>query len=108
MQRRPGRVRHPAEACRASASWLSSGRMTPAAAPASKLVGGLWVFGFVCVAVVTWWNPSATRMYAWPWSLALAGALLAPVLILILRSLDARQILTLPATPWLIASLAAS
>jgi hypothetical protein len=80
-------------------------RMTRAATAASRLIGVLWSVGIACLALITWWNPGATRMFAWPWSLAMGGALLTPVLILVLRSLDSRRVLVLPPTPWLLTAV---
>jgi O-antigen ligase len=44
-------------------------------------------------------------MYAWPWSLAYAGALLAPALLLVLRAFDTQRPLALPSAGWRIMAL---
>jgi O-antigen ligase len=68
--------------------------------PALSLANVVGIIGFVCLATITLASPGATRMFAWPWSLACAGALLAPVLLLMLRAFDQRQPLVLPARAW--------
>jgi hypothetical protein len=52
--------------------------------------------GLAALAAITLAYPGATRMYAWPWTLAYATALLAPALALILRGLDRGQPLARP------------
>jgi O-antigen ligase len=66
----------------------------------------LAIVGIGCLAVITLVSPGATRMFAWPWSLAYAGALIAPALILVLRAFDACQPLVLPSTGWRILAIA--
>jgi O-antigen ligase len=44
-------------------------------------------------------------MFSWPWSLAYAGTLLAPTLLLVLRALHLKRPLVLPVLPWLVAIL---
>lgn len=86
--------------------------MTRPATSASPLVTGtlraLGVVGLVCLAIITLVSPGATRMFAWPWSLAYAGALLAPVLVLLLYAFDTQrdQPLALPSRPWCFVALA--
>ena len=77
-----------------------------ASAPTSGLLPAIAVIGVACLAVITLASPGATRMFAWPWSLAYAGALLAPVLALLLRAFDRARPLVLPAPAWLFTALA--
>ena len=72
------------------------------------LVGALWAAGLGGLALITLVSPGATRMQAWPWSLALAAAVLAPALILILRAFDPRRPLALPSRAWTWALLIAA
>ena len=62
--------------------------------------------GLGCLLVITLASPGATRMFAWPWSLAFAGALLAPALALVLRAFDSRRPLALPGPAWCATALA--
>jgi O-antigen ligase len=77
-----------------------------APAPTSGLLPAIAVIGLACLAVITLASPGATRMFAWPWSLAYAGALLAPVLLLLLRAFDRARPLVLPAPAWAFTALA--
>ena len=77
-----------------------------APAPSSGLLPAIAVIGLACLAVITLASPGATRMFAWPWSLAYAGALLAPVLLLLLRAFDRARPLVLPAPAWAFTALA--
>jgi O-antigen ligase len=72
----------------------------PASTPLLGVSRALAGAGLFCLAVITLASPGATRMFAWPWSLAYAGALLAPALILLLRALDSRRPLFLPSVAW--------
>jgi O-antigen ligase len=74
--------------------------MTRAHSPAPPLLGALWLTGLGSLAVITLSHPGATRMHAWPWSLAFAAALACPVLILILRAFDPRRPLATPSRAW--------
>ncbi len=74
--------------------------MTRATFPAPMLARALGVGGLACLAVITLASPGATRMYAWPWSLAYTGTLLAPALALLARAFDGRQPLLLPDRSW--------
>ncbi len=78
----------------------------PDRGPAPGMSPGLGVAGVACLVVVTLASPGATRMFAWPWSLACAGALLAPALRLTLRAFDPRRPLVLPAPAWTATALA--
>lgn len=86
--------------------------MTRPATSALPLVNGtlraLGVSGLACLAVITFASPGATRMFAWPWSLAYAGALLAPVLVLLVCAFAAHRLqpLALPSRPWCFVALA--
>ncbi len=84
--------------------------MTRPATSASPLVTGtlraLGVVGLACLAVITFASPGATRMFAWPWSLAYAGTLLAPVLALLARAFDPARPLALPSAAWTFTALA--
>ena len=79
-----------------------------ASAPATSpgLLPAIASIGVACLAVITLASPGATRMFAWPWSLAYAGALLAPVLLLLLRAFDRTRPLVLPAPAWTFTALA--
>ncbi len=79
---------------------------TADSAPAPRLPFALGVIGLTCLAVITLAYPGSTRMFAWPWSLAYASALLAPALALLARSLDTQRPLVLPALPWTLTALA--
>ncbi|MDP3069231.1 MAG: O-antigen ligase family protein [Opitutaceae bacterium] len=74
--------------------------MTRATSTAPTLVGVLWAAGLGGLAVITLAHPGATRMHAWPWSLALAATVLAPALILIRRAFDGGRPLVVPAPAW--------
>ncbi len=82
--------------------------MTRAASPAPMLVGALWAAGLGGLALITLVSPGATRMHAWPWTFALAAAVIAPVALLVMRAFDPRAPLALPARPWMIAVLFAA
>ncbi len=69
------------------------------------ILSALGLVGLACLAVITLTYPGATRMYAWPWSLAHAGALLAPVLALLVRAFDSAHPLLLPPPLWRITAL---
>lgn len=75
--------------------------MTRAAPPTTKFVAGLCAAGVLCLAAITLMSPGATRMFAWPWTLAYAGAILVPAVALVVRAFDARRPLTLPSRGWL-------
>lgn len=74
--------------------------MTRASSPAPPLLGALWLAGLGSLAVITLFPLGATRMHAWPWSLALAATLACPVIILILRALAPRRQLVTPSRVW--------
>ena len=86
--------------------------MTRTAAPTPARLPGLpsvlAVMGIVCLAIITLASPGATRMFAWPWTLAYAGTLLGPTLALIVRALDQSHPLNLPSRPWCATALAAA
>lgn len=70
-----------------------------------------WVLGLVGLAalmVITVTNPGATRMYAWPWSLVYATALLSPALRLLWRAFSRARPLALPSVEWCAAMLGAT
>ena len=75
--------------------------MTRTASPATTPVVGLCAVGAACVAVITFASPGATRMFAWPWTLVHAIALIAPAIALVLRAIDPRIPLALPPRAWL-------
>ncbi len=79
--------------------------MTHSTTPTRLLARGLCFGGLACLAVITLASPGATRMFAWPWILAYAGALVAPALALVVRTLDREQPLFLPARTWWVAAL---
>ncbi len=66
----------------------------------NRLVAVIGIAGVAALAVITLASPGATRMFAWPWTLAYATALAAPVLSLIARAFDRHQPLALPAPTW--------
>lgn len=76
--------------------------------PTRGMLPAFAVLGLACLAVITLASPGATRMFAWPWSLAYAGALVAPTLALVARAFDPRRPLVLPSRPWTLAALAAT
>lgn len=80
--------------------------MTRAALPGPTLVGVLWAAGLAGLAIITLASPGATRMFAWPWSLAFAAALLSPALIVILRAFSPDRPLVLPPRTWWLTALA--
>ena len=81
----------------------------PAAhAPAPRLLLALGVIGVASLALITLVSPGATRMFASPWTVALAAALLAPALALVLRAFDPRRPLVLPSTVWTVTALASA
>ncbi|MEY4938641.1 MAG: hypothetical protein RIQ93_376 [Verrucomicrobiota bacterium] len=66
----------------------------------SPLLAATGLLGAIGLALITLASPGATRMYAWPWSLAYAVALAAPVLGLLLRAFDRLEPLRLPDRGW--------
>jgi hypothetical protein len=80
--------------------------MTRPANPASRPALALGVIGVAALLVITLSSPGATRMHAWPWSLAYAVALLAPALLLVLRAFDSHHPIALPARAWTYLALA--
>jgi hypothetical protein len=62
--------------------------------------------GLVALAVITLASPGATRMYAWPWSLAYWIATLAPFALLILRALEPRRPWRPPSPGWAVLTAA--
>ena len=74
--------------------------MTRPADSASRLALGLGVAGAAALAAITLADPGATRMHAWPWSLAYALALLAPAAALVLRAYAPTHPLRTPSQPW--------
>lgn len=80
--------------------------MTRPANPASRLTLALGAVGVAALLVITLCSPGATRMHAWPWSLAYDVVLLAPALLIVLRAFDSRQSLTLPSRSWSVVALA--
>lgn len=74
--------------------------MTRPADLASLLLRVLLGIGLIGLALITWLTPGATRMFAWPWSLAYDVALLAPALGLVVRAFPREHPLVLPPQPW--------
>jgi O-antigen ligase len=74
--------------------------MTRPADSASRLMLALGTVGLAALLVITLASPGATRMYAWPWSLAYDVALVVPALLLVRRAFDSRHPLILPARSW--------
>lgn len=68
-------------------------RPPPSALLLARILAGV---GLAALAAITLAHPGATRMHAWPWTLAFATALLAPALALIARGLDREQPLAPP------------
>lgn len=62
----------------------------------------------MCLVLVTLASPGATRMFSWPWSLAYAGAMIAPALMLAVRALDRARPLVLPPPAWFALALTAA
>ena len=75
-------------------------------APAPRLPVALGIVGLACLAFVTLAYPASTRVFAWPWSLAYGGVLLAPTLVLLARAFDSRRPLALPHPLWTGSALA--
>jgi O-antigen ligase len=73
----------------------------------SRLAPALGVVGFAALGLITLASPGATRMHAWPWSLAYAAALAAPGALLLLRLFDRAHPLAVPRRGWLVVALAA-
>ena len=73
---------------------------------ASSAIAALGVAGLAGLTVITLASPGATRMFAWPWSLAYAVALLAPAVIFLVRAFDPRRPLQLPPAAWRFSALA--
>src|SRR5881394_1893811 len=95
----------PASLPAAGSPALSSPNRSNGSGPLARALG---VIGLACLVVITFASPGATRMFAWPWSLAFGGAVLAPGLLLMLRAFDSRQPLVLPAPPWRVLALASA
>lgn len=95
----------PAEPASFSASGASGGRNRGTGHRLGELLGAI---GLAALIVITVMTPGATRMYAWPWSVGYAIALIAPALQLLRRAFDRRQPLALPSLGWCTAMLAAS
>jgi O-antigen ligase len=76
----------------------------PDSTPAVDALGGLGrvlsAGGLAGLAIVTLASPGATRMYAWPWSLACHFTLAVPAGLLLLRLFNARHPLVLPDRRW--------
>jgi len=70
-------------------------------APADLRVSALAAAGFAGLLLITLADDGATRMYAWPWSLARWAAQLTPLAALALRCGSARNPLRLPPRAWL-------
>ncbi len=60
----------------------------------------LWLTTAACLILITIVSPGATRMYAWPWSIAYGLALVAPTCLVILRAFDCARALVLPSRGW--------
>ena len=73
---------------------------------ASSAIAALGVAGLAGLTVITLASPGATRMFAWPWSLAYAVALLAPAVIFLARAFDPHRPLLLPPAAWRFSALA--
>ncbi len=88
--------------CPADSAAATAGRtpLPPDATRPKRLVAALAMIGVAALATITLATPGATRMFAWPWTLVYAAALVAPVLVLIARGFDTRQPLALPAPAW--------
>src|SRR5688572_11916443 len=74
--------------------------MIPPPAPASLLTRAIGTLGIVGLLLITSVYPGATRMWAWPWTLALGAAVTAPALLITLRAF-APTPLRLPCGAWL-------
>ncbi len=75
--------------------------MTRPASASDRIAPALAGLGLAALAAITLASPGATRMYATPWFLAHAVALLAPAFLLLRRAVDRPQPLVLPPAPWL-------
>ncbi|MBI5689835.1 MAG: O-antigen ligase family protein [Verrucomicrobia bacterium] len=80
--------------------------MTSALTPARLVARLLPVGGWLALAGITLASPGATRMYATPWNLVYAIALLAPALALLARGWDRNDPLRRPGPGWSGAALA--
>jgi tetratricopeptide (TPR) repeat protein len=94
----------PAEPARSSVSRTPDGSGGSGRTP-GDLLGAIGLTSLLAITVTT---PGATRMYAWPWSLGYAAALLAPALQLLWRAFQRRRPLALPSLGWCAVLLAAS
>ncbi len=74
--------------------------MSRPAVPAPRLTQFLGVLGFAALGVITLADPGATRMYAWPWTVAYAAALAVPAALLSLRLYFRGRPLVIPAPLW--------
>ncbi|MES2696132.1 MAG: O-antigen ligase family protein [Verrucomicrobiota bacterium] len=72
------------------------------------LKNGLLVLASLCLALVTLIPPASTRMWAWPWSLALAGTLTLPSIVPILRGFATDRPLVLPSFGWIALTFASA
>ena len=72
----------------------------------SRAIAALGAAGLAGLAIISLASPGATRMFAWPWSLAYAVALLAPAVIFLARAFDPRRPLLLPPAAWRFTALA--
>lgn len=73
-----------------------------------KFSGMIGLLGLAALIVITASYPGATRMYAWPWSLVYAVALMAPAVQLVLRAFARQRPLALPTVGWCSVLLLAS
>jgi O-antigen ligase len=72
----------------------------------SRLFALVALATFGCLLLITLVPPGATRMYAWPWSIAYTVTLIGPALLLILRAFDRQRVLALPDRRWTATALA--
>ncbi|MDB6167495.1 MAG: hypothetical protein JWM88_359 [Verrucomicrobia bacterium] len=66
----------------------------------------LSALGWASLAAITLSSPGATRMHAWPWSVACVVALSVPAIILLLRLADRARPIVLPGRAWSAGALA--
>ncbi|MBS0664183.1 MAG: O-antigen ligase family protein [Verrucomicrobia bacterium] len=80
--------------------------MTRPAVSAPRPAQLLGLLGFAALGVITLSDPGATRMYAWPWTIAYAATLAVPAALLALRLYGGGRPLAVPAPLWWWSALA--
>lgn len=94
----------PGSASPSAPHWAGGGAPAPASPPVeaarSGLVRALAGVTIAGLAVISLVYPASTRMFAWPWTIAYAATLAAPVALVLLRAFDPVRPLVTPSRGW--------